>query len=158
MSGQLYEAGIQSEEMAEAMRSVAHEHCWAKTTGEGQPGISVEQHGRTAGLIAQALVDLDADSPARRLRITQIPVLAALHDVGKVSPGFQKKCPAWLERHSYRPAETAGLEEDHGKISQTAVCAALKADRLRLWAAIVGAHHGRLKGERLQPRADGGGA
>lgn len=138
------------------MRSVPHEDCWAKTTAEGLPGICIEQHGRTAGWVAQALVNLHADSQLEHLLASNIPVLAALHDVGKVSPGFQKKCPAWMIQQRYKPWEMAGCEEDHGKISQTSISKALGSDALRLWAAIVGAHHGKLKGEQLQRRADGG--
>jgi len=35
--------------------AVKHEFCWAKTTPSGQPGISVAQHCRTAGIVASLL-------------------------------------------------------------------------------------------------------
>ncbi len=50
----------------------------------------------------------------------------------------------------------AGFEEDHAKISQRTVQVLLRRDDLRFWAVIVGAHHGRLKGERLPRLCDGG--
>jgi len=86
-------------------------------------------------------------------------VLAALHDVGKVTPGFQRKCGAWLRQHAFAPASFVGFEDDHAKVSQKALQDRLgENSALRLWAAIVGAHHGRLKGDRLPPLGDGGDA
>jgi CRISPR-associated endonuclease/helicase Cas3 len=81
--------------------------------------------------------------------------LAALHDVGKVTPGFQRKCTPWLACHGLSAADLAG-EEDHAKVSQKTLQELLGADSaLRFWAAIVGAHHGRLKGEHLTPLSCG---
>ena len=77
--------------------------------------------------------------------------LAALHDVGKVTPGFQRKCTHWLAGNGLSAADLAG-EEDHAKVSQKALQDFLGENSpLRFWAAIVGAHHGRLKGEHLTP-------
>jgi CRISPR-associated endonuclease/helicase Cas3 len=85
--------------------------------------------------------------------------LAALHDVGKVTPGFQRKCTPWLACHGLSAADLAG-EEDHAKVSQKTLQDLLGEDSpRRFWAAIVGAHHGRLKGEHLTPLScshDGG--
>ena len=67
-----------------------HEQCWAKTKNDRTPGISVRNHCLNVGWVAEALLAL---LPARlRERIPNCaPALAALHDVGKVSPGFQLK-------------------------------------------------------------------
>ncbi|MBN2450795.1 MAG: CRISPR-associated helicase Cas3' [Lentisphaeria bacterium] len=134
-----------------------HEQCWAKTTERGRPGISVLQHCRTAGVVARLLT---GDLPPWLVEVTLPAVgvcLAALHDIGKVSPGFQKKCAAWLTGHGIFPAMLAGTEEDHAKVGQRVLQSLLGQDSpLRFWAVIVGAHHGRLKGERLGPLADGG--
>jgi CRISPR-associated endonuclease/helicase Cas3 len=94
------------------------------------------------GCVAEALLDL-LPQQLRNLLPPSAATLAALHDIGKVSPGFQKKCPAWLIRH---PLSHGVHEEDHAKVTQFTVREMLGASRLHQWAAIVGAHHGRLKG------------
>jgi len=77
-----------------------------------------------------------------------------LHDVGKVSPGFQQKCEKWRVQYGFRDrALSEGwnpCESDHAKVSQFTVQALLSGERLHAWAAMVGAHHGCIKGERVQ--------
>ncbi len=78
--------------------------------------------------------------------------LAALHDVGKISPGFQRKCPAWLIEQNLQLAaqtlEWIKAESDHSKVSQFSVQHILReqlglsASDAALWAAGVGMHHG----------------
>ena len=93
-----------------------HEDCWAKTTEDGQPGISVRDHCLNVGCVAEALAGRAA---------ARCPTLAALHDVGKVSPGFQRKCEPWLVQHGLRDRalkETWSMREgDHAKVSQYTV-------------------------------------
>ncbi len=76
--------------------------------------------------------------------------------MGKVSPGFQVKSEAWLVQHALRDqALKEGWREresDHAKISQFTVQELLRTSQLHRWAAVVGAHHGRIKGERVQVR------
>ncbi|MCX6543022.1 MAG: CRISPR-associated helicase Cas3' [Acidobacteria bacterium] len=136
--------------------AVRHEDCWAKTTASGQPGISVAQHCRTAGIVAEQLARQWPTWLAETLCIRSGVVLAATHDVGKVSPGFQAKCSAWLQRHGLTGTTWLGQEADHAKVSQKVLQDILSADNLRFWAAIVGAHHGRLKDDHLSTLADGG--
>lgn len=119
-----------------------HEDCWAKTTKDNRPGINVRDHCLNVGCVAEALLDL-LPQQLRNLLPPSAATLAALHDIGKVSPGFQKKCPDWLVRY---PLPHGIHEEDHAKISQFTVREMLGTSRLHQWAAIVGAHHGKLKG------------
>lgn len=137
-------------------RQVRHEDCWAKTTETGRPGISVQQHCRTAGVIATLLAANCPDWLRGPLRVQTGVLLAALHDVGKVSPGFQKKCPAWLKRHNLTAAQFAGMEDDHAKISQKTLQDLFARENLKWWAAIVGGHHGILKGDWFRELSDGG--
>ena len=68
--------------------------------------------------------------------------------------GFKSKCEAWLVQHALRDrALKEGWHEresDHAKISQFTVQELLRTSQLHCWAAVVGAHHGRIKGERVQ--------
>lgn len=131
---------------------IVHELCWAKTRADGSPGLSVRDHCLNVGCVAEAFTE-QLPPQLRAIVPAGIAALAALHDVGKVSPGFQAKCPAWLVQNRIDPSSIAGSETDHAKVSQHTLQERLP-DPLRLWAAIVGAHHGRVKGERVTSIAE----
>ena len=129
-----------------------YEECWAKTTENKNPGISVRDHCLNVGCVAGAVLALLP--PQLNMLIPPAAVtLAALHDVGKVSPGFQVKSEAWLMQHALRDRALkegwSFRESDHAKISQFTVQILLRSSQLHRWAAVVGAHHGRIKGERV---------
>ncbi len=73
-----------------------HEDCWAKTTKYNEPGLSVRDHCLNVGCVAEELTERLPQFLKAVLHVRYAPILAALHDVGKVSPGFQCKCDAWL--------------------------------------------------------------
>ncbi|MCS6805133.1 MAG: CRISPR-associated helicase Cas3' [Acidobacteriota bacterium] len=133
--------------------NINHEQCWAKTTADGRPGINVRDHCLNVGCVAEALLEL-LPAQVKTLHQAGAATLAALHDIGKVSPGFQQKCKAWLVQHGL--AERAlqecwhVRETDHAKISQFTVQQMLSSSHLHRLAAVVGAHHGQIKGERVQ--------
>jgi CRISPR-associated endonuclease/helicase Cas3 len=127
---------------------LVHEMCWAKTTEDGKPGINVLSHCLNVGCVAEAL--LASFSPQLHgLLPLGVTTLAALHDVGKLTPGFQGKCEHWRVQHKLRPQDIAGCEQDHAKVSQASL-QSIFGDALRFWAAIAGSHHGGVKGDRVQ--------
>ncbi len=132
---------------------VSHADCWAKTLPDGSPGISVRDHCLNVGCVAEALVNL-LPKRLQELLPPEAATLAALHDVGKVSPGFQQKCDVWVLRNQSWFKRDAGYESRHQRISQV-LLESLRDGRLRQWAEVVGAHHGRVQGN--DPLGDGGG-
>lgn len=131
-------------------------HFWAKTysdtRGQDWPGISVRDHCINVGWVAHALV-AGSPPPVRAL----LPgvkgqggvVLAALHDIGKITIGFQRKCPNWplpavLGERARR--EALYSVSDHALVSQVFLQDRLNGTKAQLWAAAIGAHHGRPKG------------
>jgi CRISPR-associated endonuclease/helicase Cas3 len=129
---------------------------WAKTTKDGQPGIDVRQHMLRVAVVARLLSE-----QSRRLLESCgispafVSFLAGLHDIGKISPGFQSKCRAWLEQNGLLEQSVrngwVNIEGDHSRVSQFSVQRLLvefpfDMDRSSAiwWAASIGAHHGRL--------------
>jgi CRISPR-associated endonuclease Cas3-HD len=121
---------------------VRFEDCWAKTTADAKPGMSVRSHCENVGSVAEALLHRLPDTVRNQLQVDSAPVLAAVHDIGKVTPGFQLKCPTWGNQHKL-PA--LPYETDHAKVSQFTLESTLGSSILRPWAAIVGAHHGGIQ-------------
>ena len=128
---------------------------WAKTIEGDKPGISVRDHCLNVGCVAEALIAA-LPQAAKHLLPPGAATLAALHDVGKISPGFQVKCPAWLAANELK--ETAArqrwaareqTESDHAKISQHFLQQLMKAAGTQLWGVAAGVHHGRIFGRRI---------
>ncbi len=129
---------------------------WAKTTIDGKPGISVFDHMVNVGCVAQCIAEASPQLLGRfRLLPPAVGVLAALHDLGKISPGFQRKCDAWLEENGLTKIACNGCwdtaaDPDHGKISHSAIQDFLSQQGLprrvaKYLAAVLGGHHGRIK-------------
>ena len=130
-------------------------HFWAKTTPEGKPGISVYDHMCNVGCVARRIAEHSSETLRRfQLLSSVVGALAAMHDLGKISPGFQRKCKAWLEENGLMEiAENAcwdtGMESDHGKVSHAAIQTFLiekgiDRNTAKFVSTVLGAHHGRL--------------
>lgn len=66
--------------------------------GENIPGLSVYQHCYIVGLVSETLID---NYYVEFKNITGIPLLCALHDIGKISPYFQHMILSNLDDSSY---------------------------------------------------------
>lgn len=114
---------------------------WAKTDANGLPSTSVAAHCLHVGSVAEVLLGLLPHS-TRSIMPSGGVSLAAAHDIGKISPGFQLKCPAWRERWQtclQLPAD--GHETRHAWSSQKFLAGCYtKPPR---WLMAVGGHHGR---------------
>jgi CRISPR-associated endonuclease/helicase Cas3 len=131
-------------------------HFWAKTTNSGEPGISVFDHLINVGCAARCIVET-CPQLLQRFQLTSdlTGALAALHDLGKISPGFQRKCEHWLTQNGLLELDRssrwdASMEADHGKTSHAAiqdylVQMGIPRKTAKFLAAALGAHHGRIK-------------
>jgi len=128
---------------------------WAKTTADGKPGISVFEHMINVGCVARCIAEASPELLDRfHLRAQEIGVLAALHDLGKISPGFQRKCEIWLHLNGLMKVATNScwdtvMEADHGKVSHSAIQTFLTqkgfpSTSAKFLSSVLGAHHGRL--------------
>ncbi|MBI5359562.1 MAG: CRISPR-associated helicase Cas3' [Planctomycetes bacterium] len=131
------------------------EYFWAKTTAEGKPGKSVLSHMCDV----RAVADILLEGKASFLQLQQVErnifsYFAGLHDIGKISPGFQSKCLGWLQQNNLiniakNYAWDATYESDHSKVTQHTIQTILQKGKMQtasaeLWGALVGAHHGRF--------------
>ncbi len=128
---------------------------WAKTTTDEKPGLSVYDHMANVGCVARRIAETSLDLLDRfQLNSAAVGALAALHDLGKISPGFQRKCEAWLKENNLSEMDSKYrwnvMESDHGKVSQSAIQdfllnKGMSRDSASYLAAVLGAHHGRIK-------------
>jgi len=129
--------------------TVPYEQCYAKTAPDGTPGTSVYDHCVTVGHVARALAGHLSASLREALQV-DVGLTAALHDIGKVSPGFQLKY--FREQLARILLELTALacgdfEANHARTSEASICRRLGVDHpddpLTGFAKIAGFHHGR---------------
>jgi CRISPR-associated endonuclease/helicase Cas3 len=130
---------------------------WAKTDEDGRPGVSVRDHCLNVGCVAEAL--RERLSPAvRDLLPDGVITLAALHDVGKISPGFLRKCAVWRQWNEIPElaAEWGQREQNHAAVSQAVIGSWLGKERAG-YAIAAGGHHGFYFHDSHEPRLGQGG-
>ena len=136
---------------------IPFQECRAKTCPDGSFGTFVYDHCRYAGYVAEALLALLPPS-LRRLLPLEAPFLVALHDIGKVSPGFEGKyflsllqsvAPEWA-----LAIENGGIDTDHAKVGARALQRLFGLDSEHPVVRAVASHHGFMP-ERLFSTKDG---
>ncbi|MDQ8189676.1 CRISPR-associated helicase Cas3' [Roseibacillus persicicus] len=137
--------------------------CWAKTypighPRAGTPGLTVHGHSLTVGYVAQELIKHLPPSVAQQLP-KGTPSLIAAHDIGKLTPGFQLKCPLWT--HYEQISQTINrnsLCTNHAILSHWHLQSILPRPAQR-WLTSTAGHHGNYPfGNRRQstPPSEGG--
>jgi CRISPR-associated endonuclease/helicase Cas3 len=119
--------------------------CWAKTDPTtGKPALTVRDHCLIVGAVAEVLWH-NLPSAVR----SQLPsggvALAALHDIGKITPGFLAKCDWWKARMKEVGLPIERLQNGcrkHADLSQTDM--ETRLGEARIWARALGGHHGRF--------------
>lgn len=120
---------------AERIPIPKYSECMAKT----EPSITVLEHCLNVAEVAKKLVELYPN--IQSLRNWGV-ILAAIHDVGKISPGFQKKYfNDFWEKKGYIFPE--GSEQNHAVISESAIkCFLNEVFDDSPSSEIAGIHHG----------------
>ncbi len=116
--------------------------CLAKTTEQEcqpGPGQTVETHSRIVGRVAEEIIGRYPEQLRRALFIDEAGLIAALHDIGKISPGFQDRIYRALKQDR-QISQDPDLDRKcgfHANVSSAAL-----SDTSKDAALIVGRHHG----------------
>ncbi|MEY4569611.1 MAG: hypothetical protein RLZZ398_1050 [Verrucomicrobiota bacterium] len=114
--------------------------CWAKTDPtSGRPALTVRDHCLIVGAVAEAVHRL-LPAACRHFSPSGTVTLAAAHDIGKLTPGFQLKAyPHWEFSDAMGQSFYEG---NHAKVSQ-AHLGSLHGRRPFDWVLAAGGHHGK---------------
>lgn len=132
---------------------IPYEKCWAKTTNGDEIGTSVLSHSYATAEISKFLIQqksLYFNSLFENI-LNFLPLLCALHDVGKIAPDFQNKSAHWKNKYplgsidNYRTLN--GIHQHYSK--DAFFRAMINLPNREEWANILGAHHGELVREKI---------
>lgn len=145
---------------------IPFDQCPAKTcqrdNGVTEPGRSVVEHCRIVGEVARELIRRLPEELASQLFPPGSALIAAAHDIGKVSPTFVEKlrraCVPAIEL-KFQPSIDPGLEREWGGHAGVSQLAARQLQLPRYIPEILGQHHGfspPVAGKRADDPAFGG--
>jgi len=117
----------------------------AKTREDGTPGISVLDHCLCAGRVAEYLRSLLPETVCCLLP-DETPYFVSLHDIGKVSPGFQGKYfLSLLKRSSPHWAQKCNTcETNHADVGARAYMKIASVDQDDAVVRAIACHHGTM--------------
>ncbi|MDB4375435.1 CRISPR-associated helicase Cas3' [bacterium] len=115
------------------------ENCWAKTNSNGELALTIRDHCINVGAVAK-IVFLKTPQRLRTLLPKSLPLLASLHDIGKISVGFQWKSLRWAY---LRTDVLPKAEGNHATISHAFLGNIIEAREPAKWSIALGGHHGR---------------
>lgn len=146
------------------MGEVSLNQAWAKTDPVTRaPVVWVLTHCLNVGAATRGIVE--RTSAAVRTLFPEatwrgLVCLAALHDIGKISPGFLQKCEAWTHETcpgGIVPRTWVRREKNHARVSHIVLGKCYgKSQQHAGYAVAAGAHHGRFTcGSNLLPNGSG---
>ena len=117
--------------------------CWAKTDPvTGKPALTVRDHCLVVGAVAEAVRGL-LPPACKHLAPAGAVTLAAAHDIGKISPGFLRKCALSAFSKINGSQNSCG---DHALVSQAFLASLPEMQDERkiplAWGLSAGGHHG----------------
>lgn len=118
--------------------------------GQQQKGRDVLTHCKIVGLVARELISRQPRWLIDALFPPGSELVAAAHDIGKISPGFQEK----IYRALGKPLGLVSPELDRAIGGHAAVSQAAVSDAGRYIPEIVGRHHGVSSSEKGLPNDD----
>jgi len=128
------------------------EDWWAKTDGKDQMSCSLLEHSVHAWAVA-SLIEKNLGG-VTALPQSLLPWAAAVHDIGKLSPGFAVKCQGWLRTQGLEQlAASEGWREKQGNHGLTSGQFLAQAKLLELsppfrapskLLRLIAGHHGRI--------------
>ena len=129
---------------------------WAKTDlATRLPVVSLLTHSVNVGVVAGEIVARLSPAAAGVFSTETwrgLVSLAALHDIGKASPGFLQKCQAWFDERVPDAATSHDWltrEKNHAVVSHLILGKLFGHPRMTGYAVAVGGHHGKFAGGKL---------